>query len=85
MLEFAAEDGVEDPIEAEDWIDDHSGVVYPRTFVAQYVPEERVVRVRVEERPVHGDVPDGTVDGVDGARQDEESFPVESRIDTIEG
>ena len=35
-------DDVEDPIEAENWVDDHGRVVPPDLFVGQFVAQELV-------------------------------------------
>ena len=76
MLELATENSVEYPIEAEDRVDNHCEIVYPWTFIAQNVTEKGVFGVRVEERPIHSDVPNGAVDGVHASTEDEEGFPV---------
>lgn len=34
-MELTGKDGVEDPIEAEDWVEEHGEVIYPGTFVAK--------------------------------------------------
>lgn len=49
MLEVVAVDGVEDPIEAEDGVEDHGGVVDPWAFVPEHVPQEGVFGVRVAQ------------------------------------
>lgn len=84
MLEFTTEDSIEYPIKAEDRVDENCEIVYPWTFVAKDVSQEGVVSVRVEEGPIHGDVPDGAVDGVHAATEDEQGLPVEGGIDTVE-
>ena len=59
VLQVVRVDRVEDPIEAQDWIDDHGGVVVPCRFVAADVAEEALVSVRLKERPVHEEIPNG--------------------------
>lgn len=49
MLQFAGEDGIEDPIETEYRIEEHGEVVHPRSFVAEDVAQERVFGVRIAE------------------------------------
>ena len=49
VLEVFAVDGVEDPVEAEDGVEEHGGVVDPRAFVAEHVPQEGVFGVGVAE------------------------------------
>ena len=49
VLEVVAVDGVEDPVEAEDGVQEHGGVVDPGAFVAEHVPQEGVFRVGVAE------------------------------------
>lgn len=58
MLELACEDDVEDPVEAEDGVDDHGAVVEVGVFVAEDRAEEGVFGVGVAETPVHGQIPD---------------------------
>lgn len=58
MLEIACVDRVENPVEAEDWVDDHGEVVVVRISVATDVAEEVFVGVWLQERPVHENVPD---------------------------
>lgn len=49
VLEILAVDGVKNPVEAEDGVQDHGGVVDPRPLVAEYVSQEGVLSVRVAE------------------------------------
>lgn len=49
VLEVLAVDGVEDPVEAEDGVEEHGGVVDPRPLVAEDVSQEGVFGVRVAE------------------------------------
>ena len=75
MLEFVGVDGIEDPVEAEDGVEDHGKVVDPGAFVAELVTEEGIFGIWVEETcvcqqfttlmemlsltPVHCNIPDG--------------------------
>ena len=47
MLQLIGVDGVEDPIEAEDWVEDHGNIVDPGVFVAQDVAKKWVFCVWV--------------------------------------
>ena len=47
MLDIGAVDGVENPIEAEDGVEDHGGVVDFGIFVAEDVTKKWVLGVRV--------------------------------------
>lgn len=58
MLQLDRIDGVDDPVETEDGIDDHGGIVGPHFFVAEGWAEETVFGVGVAETPVHDYVPD---------------------------
>lgn len=49
VLEVLAVDGVEDPVEAEDGVEEHGGVVDPGPLVAEHVSQEGVFGVRVAE------------------------------------
>ena len=66
------DDGVEDPVEAEERIDGHGEVVHPYFLVAEGLAEERVFGAGVAERPVVVDVPEAGVDGVYSGEGDEE-------------
>ena len=58
MLRVVREDGVEDPGEAEDGVEDHDGVVRPFLVEGGDVPEEGVPAVWLEEGEIHEYVPD---------------------------
>lgn len=64
LLHVAGEDGVEDPVEADCDVRENGDVVHPRTAECERLAQEWVSGVGVAETPVHGDVPDGCVDGV---------------------
>lgn len=49
VLKVSAVDGVKDPVEAEDGVQDHGGVVNPRPLVAEYVSQEGISGVWVAE------------------------------------
>lgn len=49
VLQFASIDGVENPIEAEDGVENHGKVVYPRAVVAEDVPKEGMFGVRIAQ------------------------------------
>lgn len=57
MLGVVGEDGVKDPGETEDWVDDHYHVVYP-WFEGRDIPEEWMSCVRLEQGKVHEQIPD---------------------------
>lgn len=40
--------------------------------------------VRIEEGPVHGEIPEGAVDGIDGGAEYEERFEAAGLIDAVE-
>jgi hypothetical protein len=58
VLELERVDGVGDPVEAEDGVDDHCGIVGPCTLVTERRTKEGAWGIGVAERPVHDDVPD---------------------------
>ena len=74
MLKLGCEDGVEYPVEAEDGVDEHSEVVKTGVFVAKDLTEEGVLGIWVEKTPIHTEIPDGAVDGVDSGADNEQSF-----------
>ena len=45
MLELSLEYGVEDPVEPEDGIDHHSGIINPGLLIAKDIAQERVFGV----------------------------------------
>ena len=47
VLQFAGEDGIEDPIETEYGVEDHGCIVHPGSFVAENIAQERVLGVGV--------------------------------------
>lgn len=47
MLEVVAVDCVEDPVEAEDGVEDHGEIVDPWAFVAENITEEGVFGVGI--------------------------------------
>lgn len=47
VLELASVDGVKDPIEAEDGVNDHREIIYPRSFVSKHIPEEGMCGVGI--------------------------------------
>lgn len=58
VLGVVRENGVEDPVEAEDRVECHDEVVWPAGLEGGDVAEEAVVRVWLEEGKVHEDVPE---------------------------
>jgi len=66
-------DGVEDPVETDDRIDHYGGIIPPSIFEAQCVSQERMFCVRVHQTPVHDNIPDTNVNGVDGCPKDEQN------------
>ena len=84
VLQVLGIDGVEDPIEAQDRVEQHSEVVDPRSPVAERVAEEGVLRVWVQQTPIHGEVPNGAVDGVDGREEDEGGAELGPLVDAVE-
>lgn len=59
MLGVVGEDGVKDPVEAEDGVDGHDEVVGPAGFEGGDVPEEAVAGVWLQEGEIHEDIPEG--------------------------
>ena len=57
VLELEGDEGIEDPVEPENWIYDHGDVVCPYFLVAEGLAEEFVFGVEVTKRPVHDHVP----------------------------
>ncbi len=58
VLYIVGENGVEDPGEAEDYVQDHSRVVRPRALEACDFPQREGGRVEGQERKVHKEVPE---------------------------
>lgn len=71
VLELQRDDGVHDPIEPEEGVDDDGGVVPPDFLVAEFLAEKTVFGVRVAETPVVVDVPEASVEAVYGCEGDE--------------
>lgn len=74
--------GVEDPIETKDRIDHYCNVVPPSIFEAQCVSKERMLCVWVHQTPVHDDIPDAAVNGIDGCPEDEQGSQLFDLVDT---
>jgi hypothetical protein len=64
--------GIEDPVEAEDRVNHDSSVVPPGIFESKSVSQEWMLCVRVHQTPVHDNIPDATVDGVDSCPENEQ-------------
>ncbi|KEQ86310.1 hypothetical protein M438DRAFT_269727, partial [Aureobasidium pullulans EXF-150] len=73
VLHVMSIDGVEDPIESNDGINHYGGIIPPSIFEAQCVSQERMFCVRVHQTPVHDNIPDTNVNGVDGCPKDEQN------------
>ena len=75
MLDIVSEDGVKDPIKAENWVDDDGDIVQPNLFVCKRISEKGVrLAGGVKQTPVHCQIPGCAVYGVDGCAEDEQSF-----------
>lgn len=57
MLGIVCEDRVEDPVEAEDYVDDHRDVIVIGFRVPAHVAQVALFGVRLAEGPVHEEVP----------------------------
>lgn len=64
--------GVENPVEAEYGINKDRTVVPPSILEAECVSQEWMLCVRVHQTPVHDNIPNAAVDGVDGCPEDEQ-------------
>jgi hypothetical protein len=71
VLNIMPVDGVEDPIKTKDRINHDSSVVPPGVFESKSVSQKWMLCVRVHQTPVHDNIPDAAVDGVDGCPEDE--------------
>jgi hypothetical protein len=72
VLNIVSVYGVKYPIEAEDGINHDRGVVPPSVFEAESVSQEWMFCVRVHQTPVHDNIPNTAVDGVDSCPEDEQ-------------
>lgn len=85
VLDVVGVDGVEDPVEAEDGVDEHGAVVPPGGLVGEGLTQQEVFGVGIQEGPVHYYIPDAGVDAVDGGAEDEEGFHLVGLVDAEEG
>lgn len=83
VLEVAGENGVEDPVETHDNVQDHGDVVDPYATEGEDFAQERVFGVCVAQTPVHCQVPDGDVDGVQKGKGDEGGLEAGLQTDSI--
>ena len=84
VLDVGGVDGVEDPVEAEDRVEEHSEVVDPYSPETEDVAEKGVFGVGVAETPVHCEIPDGAEDGVEAGACDEYSAELVRAVDSVE-
>jgi len=75
MLDFVSEDGVEDPVKTENWVDDDGDIVQRNLFVCKRISKKAVRSACwVKQTPVHYQIPDRAVHGVDRCAEDEQSL-----------
>ena len=81
MLDFVSVDGVQDPVKAENWVNDDGRVVQPNLLICKRI-SEKAVRFAggVKQAPVHHQIPESAVYGVDRCAEDEQSLKLGSLI-----
>lgn len=84
MLRVVSEDGVEDPVEAEHWVNDHDEVVWPASFEGNNVPQKPVASVRLEKREIHENVPERGIEAVHQRERNEESQILLRILDAVD-
>ena len=73
MLDIVGVDGVKDPVEAENWVDDEGNIVQPNLLICKSVSKKAVRSARgVQQAPVHYQIPGSAVQGVDGCAEEEQ-------------
>ena len=65
MLQVVCEDGVKDPVESHNHIQDHGNIVYPCSAEGKDLAQEGIFGVRITQTPIHCQVPHGGVHGVE--------------------
>jgi hypothetical protein len=58
MLGVVGEDGVEDPGESQDRINDHDEIIPPSTFESKNISQTPVPRSRLKKGEIHKQVPE---------------------------
>ncbi|RAH41382.1 uncharacterized protein BO95DRAFT_272330 [Aspergillus brunneoviolaceus CBS 621.78] len=84
MLNVFAENRIEDPVEADHDIDDHPNIIHPRLPEGEHLAKHWVLRVRVSETPIHGEIPNGAVDSIQQRKRDERRLKARDLVDTVE-
>ena len=74
MLKFGGKDGVEDPVEAKDGVNDHGKVVEARVLVTKDVAKKRVFGVGIKETPIHSKIPNRAINGINGSANNKQCF-----------
>jgi len=70
VLDIVSVDGVKDPVEAENWVDDEGNIVQPNLLICKSVSKKAVCGV--QQAPVHYQIPGSAVHGVDGCAEEEQ-------------
>ena len=83
VLYVCCVDRVKDPVEANDRVDNHRNVVGPRAFVGKCLAQKFVLCVRIQQTPIHDDIPEAAVDSINGSAEDEECFVGRAVVETI--
>lgn len=74
MLELERYDGVEHPVKAQDWIDNHGRIIPPDLLVSQLLPQESMLCMWVSKTPVVVDIPEASVYRVDRCEHDDDGL-----------
>jgi len=70
VLRVVREDGVQDPRETQQRVEEHDGVVDPDRTQRRNIAEQPTASVGLQQREIHEEVPNGAVDGVDSGKGD---------------
>jgi len=84
VLDVGRVDGIEDPVEAQDGVEDHGEVVVVWVFVGADVAEEAFAGVWLEEGPIHEEIPDRAINCIDGGEGREERQHAVVSVDPIQ-
>jgi len=84
VLDVQWGDGVEDPVESDDGVDDNGEVVHPDFLVPQCLSQELILRVGIAETPIIVHVPEASVDGIDDGEGDKDGVVSRRFFDAVD-
>lgn len=83
VLEVVYENGVENPVEPNDDVQDHCDVVDPYTAEGEYFTQEFVFGIWVAQTPIHDQIPHRYVDSIQETERDECCLEASVSIDAV--